>query len=164
MPKITVRDDGTAYTRAAIYPGSAEVRQWEVRREGVAWLRKRGIGVEQQMGRRLFDQLRKLGYAYIANPSGKRTPTTHRKQCEITAPSGVSVTTEEGPKGTRRVITIPANLVTSRGKPAKRKGSKPPESAANAPIDTAPDRETAKAASPLPAHWQRRTKKKAWFD
>lgn len=67
MPKVTVRKDGTWYTQAVVTPGSNLVRTWEVKREGVEWLQRRGIQVGHEMGRSVFHELLKLGYAYIAN-------------------------------------------------------------------------------------------------
>ena len=122
MPRVTVREDGTAFIRARIHPGTSEVRVWELKREGIHWLRKQGIGVEQEMGRRVFDRLRNLGYAYIANPSGRRSPSTRRRKLAPVhvEPNGVSVYFDQGPNGRRKVITVPPSFAAPSTKKPRR--------------------------------------------
>lgn len=160
MPKITVRDDGICFVRASVHPGSGEVRTWEVKKEGVAWLRRQGIGVEQEMGRSRFHQLLELCYAYIANRSAKR------KTAKTTKPvPKIKTKTGSSPAGTYRIFTSKAsdlNSESTSSRKRKRRERYQRATGESAPLatNTAP---LEQSDPTVPEHWNRRTKKKDWF-
>lgn len=170
MPKVTVRKDGTCYTRAVVTPGTATVRTWEVKKEGVEWLRRQGIRVDQEMGRGRFHELLKRDYAYIANSTGAKAKA---------APSSKALPERQARPGARGDALIPTELSklpkvpdppganhASRSQPLVHSRSAP-EASANG-LTPHPKRSVvtppaAPKSVTLPAHLSRRTKKKDWF-
>jgi len=150
MPKVTVRKDGTWFTQAVVTPGSALIRTWEVKREGIEWLRRQGIQVGQEMGRTCFHELLKLGYAYIAKRSGATVTTTPPlTTSEVRQSRFVSGRGLVKPSEPSMPSRPPQQLVRNHG-------LRPQPSV---PRQPAPAPESAT----LPAHLSRRSKKKDWF-
>ncbi len=75
MPKLSIRSDGTCYTRAAVLiDGSRQPRTFEIDYKGKKWLAEQGISRdEQEIPRAYFNYLWDLGWIYT-NGKGPRTP------------------------------------------------------------------------------------------
>jgi hypothetical protein len=115
------------------------------------------------MGRACFEELRNLKHAYIRNPSGKRSPTKRRKKITHFGSDGVSFTTERGPNGVRKVITIPGEVTAVRSGPKRKKRPTSAKRADQGANGNSPPSNTEDGANAAPSHWRRRTKKKDWF-
>lgn len=74
MAKLSIRSDGTCYTRAAVsINGSKQPRTFEIDPKGKKWLAERGIcRDEQEIPRKYVSYLFDLGWIYTA---GKRPAT-----------------------------------------------------------------------------------------
>jgi len=132
------------------------VRAWEIKREGVTWLKDHGVERhDQDMSRNYFDYLRIMGWAYIYGSAPKSpqvivhkppvpsqpAPTNAAPQCVAAIVVRAADTSPRSNKAQNPSV-IPA--------PSKREVIRPADLK---PVDN----------QSSPPHWERRTVKKDWF-
>lgn len=171
MPKVTVRKDGTWFTQAVVTPGSGLVRTWEVKQEGVEWLRRQGIRVGEEMGRSRFHQLLERRFAYIANSTASEVKVSKASTKALSERQPRSGTTNMAPTpgGSSKHLATAHEQGASHGLRSQAPVQRQPV-AGTSGVDAMPPPPQSVVTPPkvpkpatLPAHLSRKTKKKDWF-